>query len=224
MIRVDRVPEPAGFDSEVRQRGNTWLQGHSTGRPLSLWSKFRDALASGFNWLCGYAAMYEPVGTVDHFIPISKERSLAYEWSNYRYASSWINSRKQGFIVLDPYEVQNDWFEIHLPSLQLIITDKIPPALRESAKNTLTVLGLRDDERIIRQRRHWMIEYEQTGDIGILERNAPLLARAVIKRQQETNKCWYRKEVIIDLSASCRRRYNAVRLKNAEAAKHAYPG
>ncbi|HOZ49971.1 MAG TPA: hypothetical protein PLO37_23585 [Candidatus Hydrogenedentes bacterium] len=189
MIHVDPVPEPAAFDADVRQVGNAWLGKHPTGQPPSLWRDFSAALAEGFHDLCGYGAMYEPRGTIDHFISIKEARCLAYEWNNYRYASQWINSSKQqgrsgACRVLDPYEVQHDWFEVLLPSLQMTVTDRIPSDLRARAEYTLDRLHLRDDERILRQRQHWMKEYEKTGDIGILERNAPLLARAVLKRQR----------------------------------------
>jgi len=147
----------------------------------------KGALADGFNELCGYGAMYEPSGTVDHFISIKEARCFAYEWENYRFASQWLNSSKQTRrpnqpAVLDPYEVQDGWFEISLPDLQLMVSDQIPPEFRARAEYTLERLHLRNDERILRQRRHWMAEYERSGDIGILDRNAPLLARAVRKR------------------------------------------
>lgn len=44
---------------------------------------------------CGYSAMFEPVGTVDHFVSVDEDMQLAYDWGNYRYASGWINSSKQ---------------------------------------------------------------------------------------------------------------------------------
>jgi hypothetical protein len=38
--------------------------------------------------------MYEPVGTVEHYLSRDNYRNLAYEWSNLRFASAWINSCK----------------------------------------------------------------------------------------------------------------------------------
>lgn len=183
MIHVARVPEPKDFDAQARQPGLKWLETHPhANRPRDFWSPFKSHLARGFNDLCGYSAMYEPVGTVDHYVSWKSERALAFEWDNLRYASGWINSSKQTADgqVLDPYEVQDGWFEIILPSLQLRLTDKVPLNHRERAEATLIRLHLRDDERIMRQRRAWLACYQE-GEITLdgLRRFAPLIARAI---------------------------------------------
>jgi hypothetical protein len=84
--------------------------------------------------------------------------------------------------VLDPFEVEDDWFELRLPDLQLVLSDKVPPEVYERAAFTLERLHLRDDERVIRQRRAWY-ELFLEGEITLagLERKAPLIARAVRK-------------------------------------------
>ena len=76
----------------------------------------------------------------------------AYEWSNLRFASAWINSTKGTLDdqVLDPFDLGEDWFEILLPSLQLVLTDKVPPQQRQKAQFTLERLRLQDDERVLR--------------------------------------------------------------------------
>jgi hypothetical protein len=183
MIPVARVPEPAEFDAQVRQRGRRWLAENPGKSPKDLWSPFREVLRNGFKGLCGYSAMYESYGTVDHFRSIHRDRSLAYEWSNYRFASAWINSSKQAREVLDPYEVGDGWFEIELPSLQLVVTNKVPPHARALAEETLRCLPLVDDERILRQRQEWYAMYQE-GEISLdgLRRKAPLIAAAVEKQ------------------------------------------
>lgn len=120
MIHVDEVPEPEGFREEVAVPGERWLANHDVGRPPAYWARFRTALADGFADLCGYSAMYVPVGTVDHFVSIHEDRGRAYDWTNYRFAADWMNSCKSGVPsaeILDPYVVQDGWFEILLPSL-----------------------------------------------------------------------------------------------------------
>jgi hypothetical protein len=79
--------------------------------------------------------------------------------------------------------VEDDWFEILLPSLQLVLTDAVPPEERTRAEFTLQRLHLRDDERVIRQRQQWYQLYLD-GEITLtgLERNAPLIARAIKKQ------------------------------------------
>jgi len=185
MIRFERVPEPEGFDEKVRQPGNAWLETHPEVRKLNpLWGPFRSHLAEGFRDLCAYSAMHEPVGCVDHYLSSKKHRHLAYEWSNYRFSSEWINKSKQAADdeVLDPHEVEDGWFEILLPSLQLVLTDAVPPARRARAANTLDRLHLRDDERVLRQRQAWYQLYRD-GELTLdgLRRMAPLIARAVEK-------------------------------------------
>lgn len=191
MIKFTPRPEPPEFDQKARQAGNNWLaKNPNNKRPEDYWSPFKTNLADGFGNLCGYSVMYEPVGTVDHYLSCKNYPNLAYEWSNYRFASGWINSSKRTLDdqVLDPFQVGDDWFEIILPSLQLVLTNKVPPEERQKAEFTLQRLRLRDDERVIRQRQQWYQLYRD-GDITVegLEKKAPLIARAIRKQQQTVN-------------------------------------
>jgi hypothetical protein len=150
MMRFNRPSEPDEFDQKVRQPGNLWLEKNPdlTKKLPDYWSRFKPHLADGFHNLCGYSVMYEPVGTVDHYLSRKNYRYLAYQWSNYRFVSGWINSSKQEIddAVLDPFEVEDNWFEIQLPSLELALTDAVPTHIREKAEFTLRRLHLRDDE------------------------------------------------------------------------------
>lgn len=184
-------PEPADFDARCRQKGKVWLARHPketrrSRRPKDLWSPFRPALADAFSNLCAYGAMYEPNGTVDHFKPVDADESLAYEWANYRYVTGWINcSKSKRPRVLDSFQVRPGWFEVLLPSLQLVaVPQNIPARLRKLVDETLVSLHLRDDERILRQRREWLRMYED-GEITLdgLRKKAPLIAAAVEKRE-----------------------------------------
>jgi hypothetical protein len=186
VIPVPPVPEPDGFDDQCRRRGQRWLAEHrDQRRPRDLWSPFRLILAEGFGLRCGYGGIRIESGTVDHHRAWKTHPELAYEWGNYRYVAEWINKSKQtlGEELLDPYEVGDGWFEISLPDLQMKVTDKVPPELRERANFTLTRLRLRDDERVIRYRRSWMVMYE-AGKLTLdgLAEVAPLLAAAVRRR------------------------------------------
>lgn len=182
MIASKPGREPKKFEERCRQRGKAWLRTHPNAkRPRDYWSEFRSELADAAKDLCAYCAMYEPVGTVDHFEAVSNDLSLAYEWSNYRFVTANLNSKKgKHGPFLDPFEVEDGWFEIILPSLQLRVTDKIPAKLRPLAERTIQKLGLRDHETIIRQRRAWMSEYERgAANLSLLDRKAPLLAAAI---------------------------------------------
>lgn len=186
MIPVREVSAPATFDAEARQPGNAWLNANpGAKRPPDLWTPFRKDLAEGFGRRCGYAAMLDPTGgTVDHYLGIRDHRDLAYEWSNYRFASSTMNSIKRNAddAVLDPYEVGDGWFEIILPSLQMRVTPRVPPEFRARAEATLTRLKLRDDERLIQWRQSWYAMYK-AGKLSLdgLAQVAPLIAAAVRK-------------------------------------------
>lgn len=188
MIPVIPPPEPAEFDERCRKRGNGWLARNVDAHPhqQALWRAFLPELREGFGGRCGFSAMFVPRGTVDHWISVDSDRSLAYEWSNYRFVDGAVNSAKKPSWegkLLDPFEVQDDWFEILLPSLQLVICADLDPATRERAEFTLEKLHLRDGEDVIRQRREWLHMYE-LGELKLpgLFKVAPLVARAVARR------------------------------------------
>ena len=184
MIHFDEVPEPSGFRERAVAPGERWLAEHpDTGRPPNYWAPFREALAAGFNSLCGYSAMYEPVGTVDHWVSIHEDRSRAYDWTNYRFASPRMNACKSRVLsseILDPYVVQDGWFEVLLPSLQLVVTEAVPEEFRGRAEFVLRRLRLRDDECVLRQREEWYRMYRD-GELTLdgLAGKAPLIAEAV---------------------------------------------
>ena len=194
MIHFCTVPEPRDFDGCARIPGNAWLATHpDTKRPRDFWSPFKSDLATGFCDLCAYSAIYEPVGTVDHFVSCDEDRSKAYEWDNYRYSSGWINSSKKNELsskLLDPFTVGHGWFEIILPSLQLRVTDSVPRGLRVRAEYTLKRLHLIHDERVLRQRGVWYRMY-LCGELTLsgLRKKAPLIAAAVQKAGQQPGRC-----------------------------------
>ena len=104
---------------------------------------------------------------MDHFIPVAELKQTArdreaYEWTNFRYADGPINQKKHKKTVLDPFKVEDNWFEIQLPSLQLVLTAAVPHAQRALAEFTIgpAGLGLRDDESVIRYRRAWFEAYQ----------------------------------------------------------------
>ena len=189
MIPVRRVNKPRGFDAKVKVPGNAWLANNPAAvRPPALWAPCTSQLSDGFGNLCGYAAMHDPTGgTVDHFLSFKHHRHLAYEWSNYRFASGPLNSSKRDAddAVLDPFEVGAGWFEVILPSLQMRVTAAVPAAYRAKAEFTLNRLKLRDGERVIRWRRSWYVMYT-SGQLTLdgLRTVAPLLAAAVEAQAQ----------------------------------------
>lgn len=181
---VAKAKKPAKFDAEVKTPGNRWLKANpGAKRPKALWEPYTAKLSAGFADRCGYAAMLDPTGgSVDHYLSFKNHRTLAYEWSNYRFASNTLNSSKRNAddTVLDPYEVKAGWFKILLPSLQMVTTDAVPNSHRAKAEFTLKRLKLQDGERIIRWRKSWYSMYLKGGlTLDGLREVAPLIADAV---------------------------------------------
>jgi len=198
LIRVEPKNEPDAFDERCRTRGQAWLDKHpppsdpekKEERPPSYWLEFLPKLSEAFDARCGYLAMWISSGTVDHFASWKNNRSLAYEWSNYRYSDGPINNAKKPSwdgMLLDPFEVDDAWFEVLLPSCQLqLVEDKIPPEILPRAKFTVEKLGLQDDERIVGLRREWLRMHEEDGlSLEGLRRKAPLVAHAVERRTNQ---------------------------------------
>lgn len=189
MIRVrPQKKEPDNYDERCRKRGRQWLKDHPEyDRPRDYWSEFEPDLRKVFNSLCGYCAMMVMKAQVDHFKPVALlkqggEDELAYEWSNFRYGEAVLNQKKSNHIVLDPFKVKNEWFEILLPSLQLVLTSKVPKAKQKLAQFTLKQLGLRDGEVVVRYREVWFSMYrERKLTLDGLKQVAPLIASAVEK-------------------------------------------
>jgi hypothetical protein len=187
VIRFEPRPKPDGFEERVENRGAAWLAANPVGRPRAFWGEFRHSLADAFGSLCAFSAMFEPVGTVDHFVSVDEDRSRTYDWTNYRFCAPWLNSSKlklRSTQLIDPFDVTNEWFEVQLPSLQLVLTDQVPANERGRAQFVLDRLHLGHDERVVRQRREWYRMYE-VGEIDLpgLARKAPLIAAAIRKRQ-----------------------------------------
>ncbi len=188
MIHVAAPAEPANFETKVAQPGYQWIMAQSElkNRPPTRWKDFRESLENGFAGRCAYAAMLDPTGgTVDHYYSWKNFPYLAYEWENYRFVSAILNSSKKDLDdeILDPYDVGDDWFEILLPSLQLVITDTVPTSFRAKAEFTLTHLKLGNGARLIKWRQSWYQMY-QAGKLTLagLHDVAPLIARAVEKQ------------------------------------------
>lgn len=194
MMRFELSPKPPCFDEEVRAPGDAWLRANPqarSGQFPDYWTRVLPDLRAGFRDLCGYSAMLTMRATVDHYLSRSSEegRALAYEWTNYRLADHYVNTLKGTWDrrILDPFEVGDDWFEVLLPNLEMILVEeRIPPTRLADARFTLRQLGLRDGEDILELRRAW---YGQLidGDVTLtwLSRHAPLIARAVKRRLAE---------------------------------------
>ena len=189
MIHVPSpIDEPTAFDVECRQAGLTYLQNQEAlpKRPKDFWSPFRLDLRRGFGGCCGYYAMYVHDGHVEHFVSWNTCKNnntphLAYEWNNFRFVDGALNSSKRTLdgLLLDPFEVQDDWFELELPTL-LLRPVRVPADRMDAARLTLERLELDQGLRVLELRWEWYDQHRR-GDLplGGLRRVAPLVARAI---------------------------------------------
>lgn len=188
MMHFDQVKEHPDWQKEGMQPGRVWLSAHPNAeRPHDYWTgksrKFRRYLRDGFKQLCAYTGHWTPNGTVDHFIPWEAVRGTtqehnAYDWSNFRYAVGWFNSSRKTTTIPDPYIVQDNWFELLLPSCELIATAQVPPQHQQAVQNALRWLA--KDDRVMDERDAYFQGYlSKEITLNHLRKCAPLIARAL---------------------------------------------
>src|SRR5215212_7912892 len=126
MIHFTPSQEPPQFDRRVRQVGLVYLQKYPQKKDKfrPYWRRCADELKVSFHSLCAYSVIRVDKGDVDHFVSQSEScildsKDQIYEWGNYRYADPPVNQTKNAVKsehILDPFEVQDGWFEMELPS------------------------------------------------------------------------------------------------------------
>lgn len=208
MIRVEQAPEPADFDLKVRKPGLRAIAEmvgepdlpKRRGRKREVIAESRDAipadkfppywtealpqLLEAYGRVCAYMSFYiervTGAASVDHMLPKSRDWQEVYEWGNYRLACSLMNTRKNNYQdVLDPFEIDNEWFRMELVGYQVIPAPELPPKINEKVQATINRLSLNDYE-CLKLREEYAEEYSQ-GDINLahLARRAPFLAREI---------------------------------------------
>lgn len=160
MIPVTPQPEPADFDTRVRQPGLKWLK--ETRIPLNqappdpgalppYWRRAQKKLWQTYQGVCSYLCIYFewPLGSqsTDHFIAKSKNAGQAYEWANYRLSCLGMNRNKNRFDdILDPFEIEPDTFVLNLASGEIKPNPGLPPGMKVRADKTIKRLRLNDPE------------------------------------------------------------------------------
>ncbi len=126
--------------------------------------------------------MHEMRGTVDHYISVDTDRTRAFDWTNYRYCAGAVNSSKQNAdtAVFDPFVIEFDWFEIHLPSMIMVVSAKAPQAMRAKLEFTLGRLPICDEDEVIDYRAEYYKGYKR-GEMTLawIKRKAPVLAASI---------------------------------------------
>lgn len=169
MIHIDPQPEPETFDTLVRQPGQRFLA--RTPNPTrkqwdshSYWRKTLALLHDLYGGICAYSCHWIPydtgADTVEHFLPKSTYPQQAYEWGNYRLVCATLNSRKRIFEdILDPFDIQNAWFVIDFPSLQIKPALGLDSVLTGSIQDTIDRLRLNDEGTCLKSREAYIKDY-----------------------------------------------------------------
>jgi hypothetical protein len=161
MIPVTPQAEPADFSRLVRRPGGAFLRRSpppttSQIRANKFWRFCHDDLHYLYRGLCAFSAQWTPrtktpaeleKSSVDHYVPISEDHSLAYEWSNYRLARVRLNNNKGSSIhVMDPFHIQNDWFVLNFRSFLVRPNNELPPYLEIHIEKTIDDLDLNHND------------------------------------------------------------------------------
>lgn len=166
-MQVSPKPEPLTFNSKVRSPGIKWVKSFSDlslcdpdKKPL--WRKSLDDLREAYNSTCAYLAHWLPPAisafTVDHFLPKTKYKLNAYDWSNFRLACGLANSLKNEFEdVIDPFIIKNDWFIMTFPGLIIKANPNLGDAEKQQVESTIERLQLN---------KHIQIKKLRSGALG----------------------------------------------------------
>ncbi len=186
MIPVKPQPEPERFKERVKAPGKRFLD--QVPRPTSkqwkgkeYWQKVLPDMRAAYDGICAYSAHWIPYSTgnhsIDHFEPKSTSPDLAYEWTNFRYVSARFNSRKGTRAILDPFELQPDWFVIDFGSFLIKAHPSLSPAQQKSVQQTIEYLKLNADDDLVDERASLVNDYRD-GNISFshLRKMAPFIA------------------------------------------------
>jgi len=214
MIPVAMAPEPMRFDTQVRRPGliaiaemvgKTPPYPRTAGRAFAriaaqerlipcsdfppYWKRALNDLMTAYRETCAYACFrIHPVTgsrSVDHFAPKSRSWRQVYEWSNYRLCCSRLNARKNDFgAVLDPFMIQNGWFQLELLGFQVIPNPSLSRIRKGAIQITIDRLGLNDfrSEREKDAERYWRRDIS----LRVLKEESPFVA-IELRRQGRLN-------------------------------------
>ena len=187
VIPVIPKPEPEAFDELVRKKGKKFLSDFTHSKPTTAqwtthdyWNSVKAHIYSAYKGICAYSAHWIPFTAgpqIDHYIPKSVDKNLAYEWSNYRLACSLVNSLKQDYQdVLDPFTLGKNWFFLEFPSLLVKANPELSEKDLKSVSDTIKRLKLNDD-RFVNDRNMWLEPYcLGEASFPVLQKTAPFIA------------------------------------------------
>lgn len=197
MMHIDPRPEPDIFNDRVRVPGMKYLT--HTPSPTtsefnnhSYWLRVLRNLHDAYRGICAYSCHWIPydtgADTVEHFLPKAIYPKQAYEWDNYRLVCGTLNGRKGIFDdVLDPFHIENGWFVMDFPSLQVKPAEGLDGTLTTQVWATINRLRLNHDGTCLRARKRY-VKYYCKGciDMAYLWEEAPFIAYELERQELVT--------------------------------------
>lgn len=188
MIPVVQQREPEDFDEKVRRPGNEYLQQHPDVKASKLpdyWTSMSENLWKVYGGICAYLAIFfdSAIGsTIDHFIPKSRNKQMAYEWSNYRLASWGMNRKKARKNVLDPFALRPDSFRINFSNGEICPNPAQDAGYQERCRDTIRALGLNESRNKEMRIRHFDEYFRNDVSLEYLEKNSPFVHSEVVRQ------------------------------------------
>lgn len=187
MIRVDPQPEPEAFEKKVGKPGAKALLDGKNPLP-NYWTECLRDLHKAYRGICAYSCFFIPLVTgnrsTEHFAPKSADKARAYEWANYRLVCGLMNSCKREFEdVLDPFEIDDDWFEIEFVFFQVRPAAHLDAALRKEIELTIDRLKLSGEECCTARRTAYDDWAKYKHCDAYMERYSPFLYREAVRQR-----------------------------------------
>jgi len=187
VIHVNLQPEPPQFETRVRSRGLRFLGQNprptqKQWRDHAYWKEVSFDLHATYGGICAYSCHWIAFDTgwktTEHFRPKTDYPQLAYEWSNYRLVAGVLNGKKSNQEVLDPFDIEDGWFTLKFPSLLVIPSRNLEPAIEQKVTTTIRILGLNDEHTCIKSRARYIENYcRHDISFSYLRGEAPFIAK-----------------------------------------------
>ena len=174
MLPITLHAKPDYFDADVRQPCLRYLERHPDVKASKLpayWQgKALSHLKQLYNNICSCTCFYIDPGTsyatVDHLVPKSYNKPLAYEWSNVRLASIIANKNKgESRGVCDPANIGQDWFAIDFTTMMIQVGDVLSHDV-EIVLKTISREGIDLNHPDFLATRVLVWDWYQTGVVG----------------------------------------------------------
>lgn len=225
MIPVIPIDPPHDFDVKVRIPGQQFIIDYpnptkddyqKVGRHI--YQKALGKLYTGYKKTCAYSAEWIPEKekSIDHFIAKSVDRKQVFNWENFRLCSEQLNQYKGSESILDPFEIEQDWFIIDFRLNLVKPNSNLDPTLKARIQDTIKKLKL--NETALSERRTAFIHSYYNGRPGIngLRKKAPFIVyelerQNLVEKIKEIHKDYL--EAITTLPTKRERKRNRKRKK-----------